>query len=177
MARGYSKPETRPTKVPNDIDIAWSAGVYEGEGNIANSNAYACSRIMVSQKDPEILFKLRDWFGGSVKKNSGGKTKPEDIIHKWIACGERGRVFAALIYGFMSSRRRAQIDKTRILDFLEGRNPQGLSMSELQSIAFEFTEKRFKQTPHAIASRKYARNRNQAMGLVKSSYAPMERVM
>jgi len=31
-----NKPELAPTKVPSTIDIAWAAGVYEGEGSCRN---------------------------------------------------------------------------------------------------------------------------------------------
>lgn len=177
MARGYGKPETKPTKFPSEIDIAWAAGVYEGEGNVARTNEYACSRIMVSQKDPEILYRLRDWFGGSVNRNSGRKKCPEETIHKWIACGDHGRVFAALIYKYLSSRRRTQIDATRILDFLEGVDPASLSMEQLRVVAFDFTEKRFKKSPRAVQSRKRGWAKNRGKVLNPTSYAPQERVM
>jgi len=179
MARGYEKPECRPTKVPTDIDIAWAAGIWEGEGSVSGKGySYAVSRISVSQKDTEILYRLRELFGGGVSHNYAKiKRRPDEMIFRWNVCGERGRIFAAVIYKFLSTRRKVQIDSTRILDFLEGKNPDGLSMSELHAIAVEFTEKSLKKTPRAISSRAYVRRKILARVLPEGAPAPMERVM
>ncbi|HYR42164.1 MAG TPA: hypothetical protein VER98_04005 [Terriglobia bacterium] len=127
------------TKVPTPIDIAWSAGVYEGEGT-----ARLCGRgkrslaVSVPQKDPEILYTLRDLFGGSVNPPSGGNP-----CYKWDICGDRARIFISLIYSFLSSKRRAQVDGTDALEFLRGTFPEGLSIEDLAfHLAAFYDEKR-----------------------------------
>jgi hypothetical protein len=115
-----------PTKVPTNIDIAWSAGIWEGEGSVSTHNKRRAT-VIVTQKDTEILYRLRDWFGGSVL----GKKGKEESCHVWLACGDRGRYFLALIYPFLSTRRRVQVDGTEILSYLGGRNVAELSYEEI----------------------------------------------
>jgi hypothetical protein len=132
-----NRPELDATKVPTAIDIAWSAGVYEGEGT-----ARLCGRgkrslaVSVPQKDPEILYTLRDLFGGSVNAPCGNP------CYKWDICGDRARIFLALIYSFLSSRRRAQVDATDALEFLDGKFPAGMSLEDLALHLASFYESR-----------------------------------
>jgi len=124
--RKVRKPELEPTKVPTLLDIAWATGIYEGEGTCRR-----CVRggveVAVTQKDPEILFRLRDWFGGSVKDN-GANTG----CSYWNACGDRARVFLALCYPTLSARRRMQVDTSGGIEFLRGVSPVGKSVEQLK---------------------------------------------
>ena len=117
-----TKPELDATKTPTLLDIAWAAGVYEGEGTV-HQRRIASAQTEVVQKDPEILYRLRDWFGGSVGMQGGGSTPEAWRCHSWTVCGDRCRLFVALIYGYLSARRRAAIDATRTLEFLRGQSP------------------------------------------------------
>ena len=80
---GNISPRLEPTKVPSELDIAWAAGVYEGEGSICEPTPTASARIAVAQKDTEILYRLRDWFGGSVLRHCGRSPKPDQVCYKW----------------------------------------------------------------------------------------------
>lgn len=123
-----NKIELDATKMPTEIDIAWAAGIFEGEGHCrlcGNTNRGFMASVV--QKDTELLYRLRDWFGGSV--NRQGR---KNDIHVWDCCGDRGRLFIALIYKFMTARRKVQIDATRALDFLDGRSSDGLSVAQLK---------------------------------------------
>src|ERR1700733_5848744 len=95
------------TKKPTAIDVAWAAGIYEGEGCCvkAGKNKQAFS-VMVSQKDPELLYRLKEWFGGRVTlyKNGVGKKDSNFQVYHWLVCGDRGRVFLACIFPFMTAR-------------------------------------------------------------------------
>lgn len=125
-----NKPELAPTKVPTIIDVAWSAGIYEGEG---------CCRLCgktkrgfmasVAQKDPELLYRLRDWFGGSICQTRANGFE----INNWNICGDTARIFIATIYEYMTARRKSQIDATGALDFLGDVSPVGLSITQLRS--------------------------------------------
>jgi len=116
-----------PTKVPTPIEIAWAAGVYEGEGCCQNYNAKnrRCT-ARVTQKDPELLYRLRDWFGGSVVK--------QGHCMAWLACGDRSRYFLALIYPFMTARRKEQVDRIEALAFLNGLDPAMLSSAQIATL-------------------------------------------
>lgn len=91
-----------PTLHPNLLNLAWAAGIFEGEGSV-NSNGFS---LQVYQKDPHILHQLRNWFGGSVRVRKNGTYEP---IHTWTLCGARARGFAQSIFSFLSPRRRNQI--------------------------------------------------------------------
>lgn len=104
------------TKVPTVLDIAWAAGIYEGEGScIATGHQKRSFNVQVSQKDPELLYRLRDLFGGGVKPYMNGGFS----IHHWTCCGDRGRAFIGAIYPYLTSRRKAQIEATTAWNFLQ----------------------------------------------------------
>lgn len=124
-----NRPELEATKIPTSIDIAWAAGIYEGEGCCRNCGKTKRGFMApVAQKDPELLYRLRDWFGGSINQSKVKGT----VIHNWNVCGDRARVFIALIYGYMTARRRTQIDATESLTYLGGASPVGISMQKLK---------------------------------------------
>src|SRR6202789_4405246 len=129
-----NKPELDATKVPNEIDIAWAAGIYEGEGTCRLCGGKKRSyMVTVVQKDPELLYRLRDWFGGKVRTALDASK-----AGTWDCCGDRASIFTALIYKFMTARRRAQINATNCWDFLEGKSPDGMGMAELKVVMDEF---------------------------------------
>jgi hypothetical protein len=100
-----NKPELDATKVPTALDIAWSAGIYEGEGTCRLcGHTKRGFMVSVAQKDPELLYRLRDWFGGSIRGVS------KSGCHNWEICGDRARIFVALIYAVLTSRRKIQAD-------------------------------------------------------------------
>jgi hypothetical protein len=129
-----NRPELEASATPSLIDIAWSAGIYEGEGTIR-----LCGRgkrglaLAVAQKDPEILHRMRDWFGGSVGNPSGG-----NCCYRLDICGDRARVFIALTYPYLSKRRKIQVDATGALEFMNGSAPDGCSMEDLKSRLMAF---------------------------------------
>lgn len=152
-----NKAGLEPTKMPTAIDIAWAAGIYEGEGScpIGGTDRRSFS-VSVSQKDPEFLYKLRDWFGGGVKLYNVGKEGRHTIYH-WVVCGDNGRLFLASIYPFLTSRRRAQIDATRVSIFIEYVNDLiDLEKQELPCPRFESLRKRVEQfhRVHRVAANK-----------------------
>jgi hypothetical protein len=114
-----------PTKVPTAVDIAWSAGIFEGEG-CPQSNGPGRINVRVTQKDPELLYRLRDWFGGSIVAQGSCKV--------WLACGDRGRYFLALVYPFLTARRKAQVDTVGALSYLNGNDPAHLSHDQIRTL-------------------------------------------
>lgn len=140
----WTKPELNPVMIPTAIDVAWSAGVYEGEGHVRHrKNAAALAQV--TQKDPEILYKLRDWFGGSVRFARCKTIAADKQCYCWLACGDHARLFIALIYPFLSSRRRIQVDNTEALTFLRGESPEGKSHEELVEYLKVYSKTRYKR--------------------------------
>jgi hypothetical protein len=109
-----------PTKVPTNLDVAFFAGFYDGEGSVNRRRGYAALCVHVSQKDPELLYKARDFWGGSVRFIAirGKKASPtfEDYeswknpLFRWQISGDRARLFLKAIYPFLSQRRKEVID-------------------------------------------------------------------
>jgi hypothetical protein len=89
-----------PSLVPGDADVIWAAGIYEGEGSCTVDGS-----VSVPQKDPWILIKLRDFFGGLVRD--------EGRIWRWQLSGTHARMFLDAVYPYLSPRRRARIDEYR----------------------------------------------------------------
>jgi len=86
---------------PTSTDIAWAAGIYEGEGTCGRHND--STQTSVAQKDNWILYKLKSFFGGSVIYYKKYKQ------HRWRLSGARSRGFLMTIYTFLSPRRKTQI--------------------------------------------------------------------
>lgn len=95
---------TQPTKHPTNMDIAWVAGLYEGEGN-CNSRKEHSIKACISQKDTWILEKARELFGGNIYTSKTNKEKASE----WYLGGARARGFLMTIYIFLSPRRQQQI--------------------------------------------------------------------
>jgi hypothetical protein len=127
-------PKLDATKIPTAIDIAWTAGIYEGEGTCRNAGKSKRGlMVQVVQKDAEILYRLRDWFGGSIQFMGAANG-----CHTWNACGDRARIFLALVYSFLSARRRAQVEHIDALAFMGGQNLDGVTQERLQEILGEY---------------------------------------
>lgn len=104
--------ETRPVQHPTLIDIAWAAGVYEGEGHVRlNNNGRGGHgvQLTVTQKDPWILQRLRDWFGGAIYVNRRPYMGQAYVMHHWHVYGPRARAFILTVFTWLSPRRRVQV--------------------------------------------------------------------
>ena len=146
--RRPNRPDLLPTKTPTAIDIAWAAGVYEGEGTThlcgGNKKTGKIGRglaVSMPQKDPELLYWLRDWFGGKI----GPHTK-DGSCYCWHLYGDRARVFLALIYKFLTARRKQQVDVTGAFDFLYGDSSADMSIEQLNMKLIRYYEDHDKTT-------------------------------
>jgi len=132
-------------RIPTDLDIAWAAGIYEGEGScVKGGHGNRSFVVSVSQKDPEMLYRMRDFFGGAVKEypNDRGTNKNGHqpfTIFAWRVCGDRARVFLAVIYSYLTARRQFQIDVTPVRIFLNlvGAVPRESGLCFVQNILAE----------------------------------------
>lgn len=88
-------------------DIAWAAGLYEGEGHAYSHRRWPKSanvfRIDVTQKDHWVLERMRDLFGGTVYHS------PSNICGTWQTSGARAKGVAYTFFSYLSPRRRTQI--------------------------------------------------------------------
>ena len=98
------RPDLRPTIRPTLHDIAWAAGIYEGEGSVARLRKNGI-QVQVGQKESWLCDRLRDRFGGSVLK----REMNDQPFFTWAVSGARARGFLLTIYTLMSPRRQDQI--------------------------------------------------------------------
>lgn len=83
-------------------DIAWAAGVYEGEGSVQiPSKRQRTVNVQVTQKDPWLCYRLQELFGGRVRENRNYKV--------WVISGPKARGFLMTIFLFLSPRRKERI--------------------------------------------------------------------
>jgi hypothetical protein len=95
---GHVKRELAAEQAPTVCDIAWAAGIYEGEGTCGDLHA-----VSVTQKDTWLLYRLKARFGGKVTLNySNG-------CSRWVATGSRARGFLMTIFSFLSPKRKLQV--------------------------------------------------------------------
>ena len=98
------------TAHPTAQDIAWAAGLFEGEGYCylpqhRQDRRYYPARAQVTQKDTWLLHRFLALFGGSIGKGNNGTSV-------WYCYGARANGFLMTIYKFLSPRRQAQVRYT-----------------------------------------------------------------
>lgn len=94
-----------PAWAVTELDVAWAAGVYEGEGSYDGGN----TTLHVDQKDPWLVFRLRDLFGGSYFQYAIRSKTKKYPQWRWQICGERARIFLRSIFPYLSPRRKEQV--------------------------------------------------------------------
>lgn len=105
--RASSDPALCATRSPALNDLAWAAGIFEGEGCVHFQSDTV--GLTVTQRDPWILVKLRDLFGGRITgpQRSNAKLSPHPI-YRWKIYGARARGFLLTIFTWLSPRRRSR---------------------------------------------------------------------
>lgn len=94
---------------PTTWDLAWAAGIFEGEGYAVN-NSHS-TYVTVSQKDRWLPDRLTQLFGGSVRITKVPYPKTPSKIGTyfiWGISGVRARGFLMTIYQFLSPRKKMQ---------------------------------------------------------------------
>lgn len=118
----YTLARLRPTRRPTLIDIAWAAGIYEGEGSCSTNERLLSDgspsvrlQCSVSQKDPELLHRLHALFGGNVYdythtyRHRPHKDGGSCVMFRWSLSGPRAHGFMLTIFSFLTERRKGQI--------------------------------------------------------------------
>src|SRR5262245_20057823 len=98
-------PRVLPIRSPGIATIYWAAGFYEGEGSCSvltdGVRGYKTMVVSMTQKDPQVLLMLRDYFGGTIYSDRG--------VSKLVMRGAIGRGFVMTIFKLLSTRRKKQI--------------------------------------------------------------------
>lgn len=95
---GHIRAGLEATETPTICDIAWAAGIFEGEGTCSDLQSAS-----VTQKNTWILHRLEALFGGRIQLNySNG-------CSRWRVTGSRARGFLMTVYLFLSPNRKLQV--------------------------------------------------------------------
>lgn len=95
---------------PTLLEIAWIAGIIEGEGCIWGGPDKSATEISVMQKEPWILKKLQKFIGGSlgtVSKQGALKR----TYWRWRVSGTRARGLGFTVFSFLSPHKRDQVKR------------------------------------------------------------------
>jgi hypothetical protein len=120
--RGQIKAGLEAIERPSILDIAWAAGIWEGEGSVTGPWAtrkdgyrYRQIQATVCQADPWLIERFRALFGGTIRIAKAGNYQSNQVsrcdISVWTVTGARARGFLMTIWKFLSPRRHAQILK------------------------------------------------------------------
>ena len=107
---GWVKPGLDAKVHPTMLDIAWGAGIFEGEGwcqgkaRSGTTNG-TTTHAAVGQKYPWLCHRLKALFGGSIYSHGRGRES------SWNIHGARARGFLMTVFTFLSPHRRAQVRK------------------------------------------------------------------
>lgn len=102
---GYHNPKLSAKVSPTSQDIAWAAGIFEGEGSLTKENY----TIHVDQMgDPWLTDRFKVLFGGSTLRYKA-HSYPKNWQNRWNASGGRARGILMTFYKFLSPRRKKQV--------------------------------------------------------------------
>lgn len=107
-ALGRESPHTpKAISRPTIRDIAWVAGIFEGEGCALYTTQ--TTRVSVAQNDRWILDKMSMLFGGTIRKGYSASKLSNNPSWVWVASGARARGIGMTIYRWLSPRRQEQM--------------------------------------------------------------------
>ena len=101
-------------RLPTELEMAFAAGFFEGEGCVYRIQKKVRGlAVAIHQKEPELLYRLRDFLGGSVRprKNSKSSFSVGKTIWGLYLSGDRARDFLRKAIPYLSTRRIEQIEK------------------------------------------------------------------
>ena len=101
---GKMKPGLEATEHPTLMQIAWAAGIYEGEGSCCRMSKTS-QQVHLGQKDRWVVDRFRALFGGSIHE----REMNGDPFYDWHIHGARARGFLMTMFTFLSPRRQDQV--------------------------------------------------------------------
>ena len=142
-----------PTAEPTRDDVLFFAGFYDGEGSACKHGRRSIV-VQVPQKDPELLYRARSLWGGSIRKSFGRD------ISVWVMSGDRARKFLIAIYPLVSSRRKQQIENAGGLTLTgKGQATMGGLTKERQEVRAGMTDT---ERHHETSYQYYLRNKEKS---------------
>jgi hypothetical protein len=101
---GKMKPGLEATESPTLMQIAWAAGLFEGEGSCCRVARHS-AQVHLGQKDRWVIDRMRALFGGNISERQiNGRP-----FYEWQVSGTRARGFLMTMFSFLSPRRQEQV--------------------------------------------------------------------
>lgn len=102
----------------NEIELAWAAGFFDGEGstNVSRTNSGWYIRINIQQNDREVLDRFRSAIGGL--GNIRGPVQYKYNKNPWYSyslTGSKAHQVLNLLFPYLSSVKRNQIITTLLI--------------------------------------------------------------
>jgi hypothetical protein len=89
-------------------DLAWAAGIFDGEGCIGayKNRQYIRLKVEVNNTDPRMPLKLHSMFGGSLYLHPPYKDRPhEQQLYRWCAMDTQAGDIIAQIYPYLTVKK------------------------------------------------------------------------
>lgn len=119
----------------NDLDIAWLAGLFEGEGTFCIGRGFA-QGIVIQMTDLDILQRIQDRFGGRVGQSYDRQDKPNwKTCYRWQASVIETDIILPLILPYLGARRceRAQEYMALRQRVLDSKGKQSLKQQNIRA--------------------------------------------
>lgn len=97
-----------------ELDIAWAAGLLEGEGSFTARTNSPVLRVSCVMTDLDILERLQSIFGGLIHKNSRDTKHYKDHWKdswSWSASGDTAKTIMTSVLPYMGGRRSNKINE------------------------------------------------------------------
>lgn len=101
----------------SNLDIAWMAGLLEGEGSFCvgkrkvKDKEYKRVLISLVMTDRDVVQKAANLFECNVGPPTQPKYPGSKLIHRLSVCGQRAIEWMMTVYPLMGERRQMQIEK------------------------------------------------------------------
>lgn len=105
-----------------DVDLAYAAGIFDGEGSVSVSYRLQSARsknqtfgvkVSVSQVDPEVITWLKDTFGGTCDSYKGS-SKRAKIVFRWTLHCRKAADFLEAIVPFLKLKTARSVAAIRL---------------------------------------------------------------
>lgn len=112
LMRELSAAEHEIDRLKAAVDIAWAAGLFEGEGSIQlwqdTKSERSYPRLELSSTDQDVVLRFAGILGGAIY----GPIERENRkpFWRWTATGERARSALAVLAPQLGARRTARMD-------------------------------------------------------------------
>jgi intein/homing endonuclease len=114
---------------PSREDIAWLAGLYEGEGTcVEQTNYKGLYKIRISMTDKDVIERAQNIFNGLGSIATSSKYDRKSVFHWSLSSKEEVQAFLAMVWPWLGERRKERA-KEALISLRDrehrGQRPQG----------------------------------------------------